>query len=656
MGGHVVFSHYEYFDATLDRVVKDWNTKQRAAYAYMKGSDDVRRFIPYPVQNNIEWMDKLHQKHSLSGLEKVAANPLSKNLCNFDQWLLSNFGTGLCDLFMRKYNKKIWTLDPTEMNAVWVGERVAVPNLDKIKFKIKSFDKGDRKEKSNWGPNNIFRFPKYNGTGNIWQSVTNRLPREWYRFHHKVVGIDLGSKSLKVKIGENKRYIRDYKYDILISTAPLDLLLQMIDEHKGSKVDYYKGLTSQLAFTHTHIVGIGLTGQPPSTLSEKSWIYFPDSDSPFYRVTVFSSYSEHHVPNPGSQWSLMCEAAEPNYYTSPKYWTKDNLIDATITALNRYGFIDPDMIVSKYHRRLEHGYPIPSLNREIILQQVQPWLESQGVFSRGRFGGWRYEVSNQDHSFMQGVEVVDRIFRGVPEETYNNANIVNSKRNTGRFIRETLLDYQIVVAHYNEDLDWLIPVANRSHVYHKGTELRPPALQLYAWDKLPNVGHESHTYLHYIINNYNSLPNITLFVQGEGLSDASHCFSTLGEMLSKTYNNISCKISRGIKSGGWGRIRHSGKWREEKLRGEMRPAKFSLGRFFKELFEFQHPLEIPVCLKGCIGATKDMIRKHPIEFYKKAISFIDDHKNPEEGHYFERFWAVMFSEYHVLVSDSRSRS
>jgi len=48
------------------------------------------------------------------------------------------------------------------------------------------------------------------------------------------------------------------------------------------------------------------------------------------------------------------------------------------------------------------------------------------VFSRGRFGGWKYEVSNQDHSFMQGVELVDRLVRGEPEITYFDPARANS--------------------------------------------------------------------------------------------------------------------------------------------------------------------------------------------------------------------------------------
>jgi hypothetical protein len=83
------------------------------------------------------------------------------------------------------------------------------------------------------------------------------------------------------------------------------------------------------------------------------------------------------------------------------------------------GFIPPGVkVISSFTSEFEHGYPVPFLGREKLLNDVQGKLEQLDIYSRGRFGGWRYEVSNQDHAFMQGVEVIDRLREGKPEYTY----------------------------------------------------------------------------------------------------------------------------------------------------------------------------------------------------------------------------------------------
>ena len=43
-------------------------------------------------------------------------------------------------------------------------------------------------------------------------------------------------------------------------------------------------------------------------------------------------------------------------------------------------------------RKLEHGYPTPSLARDDVLAEALPWLRKQGIWSRGRFGSYKYEV------------------------------------------------------------------------------------------------------------------------------------------------------------------------------------------------------------------------------------------------------------------------
>jgi hypothetical protein len=55
MGGHVIFSHWDYFDQLLDAALGTdaWNTLQRVSYVWIKG-----RWVAYPFQNNIAALDK----------------------------------------------------------------------------------------------------------------------------------------------------------------------------------------------------------------------------------------------------------------------------------------------------------------------------------------------------------------------------------------------------------------------------------------------------------------------------------------------------------------------------------------------------------------------------------------------------------------------
>ena len=317
-------------------------------------------------------------------------------------------------------------------------------------------------------------------------------------------------------------------------------------------------------------------------------------------------------------------------------------------ALVKYGFIALHQVVSQYYQYLDHGCPVPTIKRESLLSTIQPWLQSKGIYSCGRFGGWRYEVGNQDHSFMQGVEVAELIMRGVPEDSYPDPNYVNSRTNINRMPlcsvpSEVNLNYEVVVAHYSENLEWLAPHAHYSHIYHKGNEVIPQ-FHYQQWEKLPNVGREGHTFLYHIINNYERLANVTVFVQG--------CLEDHFRM-EDSYGNVNEYISRAATKDlvyrrssnytSWGRIRHIGKYLEDFKQGRMRPSKYTFGEFYEKVFLAPHPPEIEVSYGACFAVSRERILRHPKELYQRIISYLSDHPNPEDGHYMERLWIHLFS-------------
>lgn len=403
LGGHVQFSHYQKFDEYMDLAFAPdgWLWHERESWIWSRD-----RFIPYPFQNNLHRLDPADRWRAIEGLIHAAA--LHKAPENFEQWVHSTFGPGIAELFMVPYNRKVWAHPLDQMDFRWVGERVSVPSLEQA---MKSICLDE--DQISWGPNRRFRFPLRGGTGAIWRSLGDRIPQENLRMRTKIDRVDAAHRVLTA----NGSSIR---YEALINTAPLNWLTKaMGDSHLSS-------CAAQLKSSTVHVVGIGLNGEPPESIRKMCWMYFPGAETSFYRVTVFSNYSPNNVPEPGAMWSLMAEVAESAHAPREHACVVENVIAEMTTV----GLIpEPAEILSRWHHVLTPGYPTPSLERNAILSQVLPALESRNIFSRGRFGAWKYEVSNQDHSFMQGIEAVDRVLYGRAEPTLHQPDLINQRYN-----------------------------------------------------------------------------------------------------------------------------------------------------------------------------------------------------------------------------------
>jgi len=73
----------------------------------------------------------------------------------------------------------------------------------------------------------------------------------------------------------------------------------------------------------------------------------------------------------------------------------------------------------------------------------------------------------------------------------------------------------LVVSRYKEDLSWIDGINTPHVVFNKG-----PFIQGENYVPLPNCGREGHTILHFIISNYDNLPERIIFSQGSPFEHA----------------------------------------------------------------------------------------------------------------------------------------
>jgi protoporphyrinogen oxidase len=435
IGGHVMFSHYAYYDRCFEKLMGDeFTLNNRESWVRMAGT-----WVPYPFQNNIRYLPKQAAYECMAGLIRAQSGrgriPSAAAAKNFGEFIDAVFGEGIAKHFMRPYNFKVWAHPPEMMNKAWIGERVAVVDVERA---LKNIMLGS--DDFGWGPNNQFKFPLRGGTGEFYRRFGDVLgiagqgsggagEQGSIHLNKTVRTIDVDRKVVEFTDGTSEGY------DVLVSAMPVDVLCGKVlreERHRGNEASRHPGKTlgeiaaiaAGLKHSSGYMVGIGLRSRVPGggTPDTKSWMYFPEENCPFYRVTYLSNYSPHMTPDKDQYYSLLCEVSESGLKPTPGREGQDNdaVVEECIAGLENAGLLEPGEranIVSRWCYYADYSYPTPTVERDEILAEVIPWLEERDIYSRGRFGMWKYEVSNTDHTLMQGVELANRLLLGEPETT-----------------------------------------------------------------------------------------------------------------------------------------------------------------------------------------------------------------------------------------------
>ena len=210
---------------------------------------------------------------------------------------------------------------------------------------------------------------------------------------------------------------------------------------------------------------------------------------------------------------------------------------------------------------------------------------------------------------------------------------------------------EIVISRYNEDLKFLEDSSFAKYeitIYNKGNNddfYKPPNLKKTV--KLENVGSCDYTYIYHIIENYENLSDITIFLPGSCYD--SHKIERTKYILEETLKRKdtvlvldgSCSSAFEFQLDDWMSTNEKNKiinTESELRKSDFRPY----GKWFEDAFPNMNMSERNLTYLGIFSASKKDIHNRSKEFYQKYIQYINKSKNEECAHYVERSYHALF--------------
>ncbi|MBC8647034.1 MAG: NAD(P)-binding protein [Thermoanaerobaculia bacterium] len=398
VSGHIIFSGYKYFNDLLDKLLGKDGVRRIDRESWIKFED---RYVRYPFQNHLSSLPEEAMLECLVGLVESQTIDRDRAFRNFEEWVYARFGAGVAKHFMVPYNLKVWSTPLDRMGFYWIAERVSVVDWKK------ALETTLAPKNTEWGPNATFGYPATRGTVGLWLAFLPHLG-DRVRLQKRMTCVDERKREIRFSDGTVRAF------DRLLTTLPLEAFVARL-AHAPEAV---RAASRKLLFNRLFSVGVGLKRPSPSS---KNWIYFPNPKTPFYRMTYLSNYSPDIVP--GGDTSRYCALLTETTYSRFRPLPEGDFVRAVLDGLVAEDILsakDLDLVDSTFLIHAAHAYPIPSVDRDEALTVIQGYLEKHEIYSRGRFGSWKYEIGNQDHSLMQGVELVDRWLDGTEEKVFRS--------------------------------------------------------------------------------------------------------------------------------------------------------------------------------------------------------------------------------------------
>jgi len=382
-GPHILFAADPEIGALIrDLLGTNFSAQSREAFIYHHSEGIYTRF-PFqahlhglPTQIVLECLSTL-----VAAMEQRARGDFNPR--NYDEWMRGFFGDGIAERLMIPYARKVWTVEPSEMDFAWIGRRVPTPDVERIIAGALSDDVDQV------GATAHFWYPKRGGIEALPRALGERVDN--VQLEREVERLEIGTRSIVFCDGER------VGFDRMIYTLALSQLASLAPDLPPR----VRAACGALRYQGICCVNLGID-RP--NVSDKHWVYFYEDEFPFHRLSFPGNFTPHNVP-PGKS-SISMEIA----YSDVRPLDRERVVGQAIVALTEAGVLHADDGVELVDaQEVLPAYVIYDLDHATNVEVIRSWLNEQGIVPAGRFGEWQY--FNMDHAMKSGRDAARAVAR-----------------------------------------------------------------------------------------------------------------------------------------------------------------------------------------------------------------------------------------------------
>lgn len=392
-GPHRFFSKNRFlYDFIEGLIGEHWISVDRFTRFYIGGC-----FFRYPIEfkdtlSKLGWRTAARAVYDYFVLQKL--RPFKRPPRNFEEYALSQFGRTLAEFNILNYTEKIWGVPCRDLSWEWGEQRIQGLSVASLLKKMLL---------SRGGPKTLvdrFYYPDL-GTGLIYEEIKRRIESD-----NRVL---LGTEPTEIEHADGRvRRIglssgdefRDPAH--VISSIPITKLVGLL---RPAPPDNVLRAAASLRFRSQVYLFVTLA---KPRVSRDQWIYFPDPEVPFGRISEMKNFSAKMSPQ--DKTSLFIEFF---CWEGDAVWrsSKEELTKIALEWLERLGFVRASEGIDVRHLRQSNVYPTYDLGYKQRLGVVERYFDSfSNLLTIGRPGRFRY--TNQDHSLEMGILAARGVLEG----------------------------------------------------------------------------------------------------------------------------------------------------------------------------------------------------------------------------------------------------